>query len=379
MLYETLTGSLPFQASDRLGWIHSHVARTPTPPSERVAEIPEAIDAIVLKLLAKHPDDRYQTAAGLAADLDCCLRQWGRVGGLATFSVGKQDLPERVRIPAKIYGRGRELAALEEALARVHRRGETGFAFISGYSGIGKSSLVDELRRTLVMSEGWFGAGKFDHFKRHVPYATLAEALQAVVRNLLGRPESELVGWRDELLAALGSNARLLTTSYRGVRRDRLRGSRSQRPVFGDRRMLVLHPQASAERLPRRLLRRMSVGSPCRTLALDDDRPSRIHRVPFLRRQPHIEALAFELAARACEGRQLGVAAQAYRSAAVAAYRRWGALAKVRELSRAVDDGAGIREIDPPVSELPASQQLDLETVVKASPARRRCVALSRR
>ena len=210
-LYETITGSLPFSASDPLEWIHCHIARPPTPPSERVHGIPGPIEAIILKLLAKSPEDRFQTAAGLEADLRACLASWETHRQIDAFPLGTGDVPDRLLIPEKLYGREAELEALVAAFDRVAGRGRAEFILVSGNGGVGKSSVVSEFSKA-VPPQGLFAAGKFDQYKRDIPYATLAQAFQSLVRRILGRDDTELNRWRHALLEALGPNGQLMVT-----------------------------------------------------------------------------------------------------------------------------------------------------------------------
>jgi serine/threonine protein kinase len=175
-LYEMLTGVLPFSAADPMEWIHCHIARQPASPSERSNGIPVPLSAIVMKLLAKSAEDRYQTAAGLEADLHKCLAEWEAHGRIEPFPLGRRDASDRLRIPERLYGREREVDALLAAFDRVVVTGATELVLVSGYSGIGKSSVVNELHKALVPPRGLFAAGKFDQYKRDIPYATLAHA-----------------------------------------------------------------------------------------------------------------------------------------------------------------------------------------------------------
>jgi PAS domain S-box-containing protein len=209
-LYEMVTGSLPFTASDPMEWVHCHIARVPVAPSRRRGEIPEQLSAIILKLLAKAPEDRYQTAAGVAADLRRCLSALEEHGRIDSFPVGARDVPKRVMIPEKLYGRQREVEMLLAAFDRVVGQSSTEMVLVSGYSGIGKSSVVNELHKALVPPRGLFAAGKFDQYKRDIPYATLAQAFQTLIRQILGRNESEIAHWRDALREALGPNGQLI-------------------------------------------------------------------------------------------------------------------------------------------------------------------------
>jgi PAS domain S-box-containing protein len=209
-LYETLTGGLPFTASDPMEWVHCHIARRPTPPEERVALIQRPLSAIVMKLLAKTADDRYQTAAGLAADLRRCLADWELHSCIEPFPLGADDASNRLLIPEKLYGRQHEIETLLAAFDRVVANGATQLVLVSGYSGIGKSTVVNELHKALVASPGLFASGKFDQYKRDVPYATLAQAFQSLIRTLLGKSEAQLGRWRHALREALGPNGQLI-------------------------------------------------------------------------------------------------------------------------------------------------------------------------
>src|SRR5258705_5164195 len=209
-LYEMLTGGLPFTASDPMEWVHSHIARRPQPPVERRKEVPGPVSAIVLKLLAKTPEDRYQTAAGLERDLRRCLAAWENHRRIDDFRLGEDDTPDRLLIPEKLYGRSREIDTLLTAFDRMVTSGRPELVLVSGYSGIGKSSVVNELHKVLVPPRGLFASGKFDQYKRDIPYATLAQAFQQLIQSLLGKSEAELSRWRDALREALGSNGQLM-------------------------------------------------------------------------------------------------------------------------------------------------------------------------
>ena len=210
MLYEMLTGVLPFTASDPMLWVHCHLARQAVPPGERSNNVPGSLSAIIMKLLAKTAEERYQTAAGVESDRRHCLSQWETQGGIADFPLGEDDAPDRLWIPEKLYGRAREIETLHTSFDRVVASGTPELVLVSGYSGIGKSSVVNELQKVLVPLRGLFASGKFDQYKRDVPYATLAQAFQSLIRPLLGQDETKLRRWRDALLEALGPNGRLI-------------------------------------------------------------------------------------------------------------------------------------------------------------------------
>ena len=209
-LYQMLTGSLPFPASDPMELVHCQLARQPVPPSERIQTVPAAVSAIIMKLLAKTAEDRYQTAAGLERDLCSCLEQWDARSSIEDFPLGDYDTPDRLLIAEKLYGRAHEVETLLGCFERMVRTGVPGLVLVSGYSGIGKSSVVNELHKMLVHPRGLFASGKFDQYKRDVPYATLVQAFQSLVRSLLGKSDAELASWREALLEALLPNARLM-------------------------------------------------------------------------------------------------------------------------------------------------------------------------
>jgi PAS domain S-box-containing protein len=210
-LYQMLTGALPFTTSDPMEWVHCHIARKPAPPCELVGTVPAAVSDIVMKLLAKAAEERYQTAAGVEHDLQHCIVVWRRQHHIDAFPLGEHDTPDRLLIPEKLYGREREVDTLVASFDRIVRSGPPELVLVSGYSGIGKSSVVNELHKVLVPPRGLFASGKFDQYKRDIPYSTLVQAFQGLVRPLLGKPDTELASWRDALLEALEPNARLMT------------------------------------------------------------------------------------------------------------------------------------------------------------------------
>ena len=210
-LYQMLTGQLPFSASDPMEWVHCHIALQPVPPRERVAGMPGPLSDIILKLLAKSAEERYQTAAGLKADLEYCDTQWRAHGGIAPFPLGERDVSGHLLIPETLYGRQREVGVLLAAFDRVAVSGKAEFVLVAGYSGIGKSAVVNELHKVLVAQRALFAGGKFDQYKRDVPYATLAQALQTLIRQVLGKREEEIAEWRGAMQKAVGPNGRLIT------------------------------------------------------------------------------------------------------------------------------------------------------------------------
>jgi len=207
--YEMLTGHLPFQAGDALEWVHCHLARTPPPPSEIVTSIPSAVSSIVMKLLAKMAEDRYQSAAGLKRDLETCISQLHEKGHIEPFALGRRDVSERFQIPQRLYGREREIALLGEAFESVVFSGTSELVVVVGPSGSGKSSLVRELSEP-VSRAGIFASGKSDREKADVPYSTIMQAFRDLARAILTESEARVQVVRGRLRTALGINARLV-------------------------------------------------------------------------------------------------------------------------------------------------------------------------
>jgi PAS domain S-box-containing protein len=211
VLYEILTGALPFTASDPMEWVHCHIAKQPVAPTQRSTGVPAVVSAIVLKLLAKTAEERYQTAAGVESDLRRCLAQWSLRRRIDDFPLGEHDTSDRLLIPEKLYGRATESETLLAAFDRVVAGSAPELVLVSGYSGIGKSSVVNELHKILVQPpRGLFATGKFDQYKRDIPYATLAQAFRSLVRRLLGKSEVELESWRKQLRQALDPSGSLI-------------------------------------------------------------------------------------------------------------------------------------------------------------------------
>jgi predicted ATPase/signal transduction histidine kinase len=208
-LYQMLTGALPFAAGDPLEWVHCHIAREPVPPNERAA-VPEPLSSLTMKLLAKNAEERYQTAFGLEADLRRCLAGWQSHGCIDPFALGAHDASDRLLIPEKLYGRERQIDALLAAFDRVVAQGIPELVLVSGYSGVGKSSVVNELHKALVPPRGLFAFGKFDQYKRDIPYMTMAQAFQTLTRQILVKSETEVGHWRHALQQELGPHGQLI-------------------------------------------------------------------------------------------------------------------------------------------------------------------------
>jgi hypothetical protein len=190
--------------------VHCHIARRPAPPDEQIETVPASVSRIIMKLLAKAAEERYQTAAGLERDLRRCLAAWEAERRIDDFPLGEGDIPDRLLIPETLYGRAREVDTLLAAFNRVVASGRPELVLVSGYSGIGKSAVINELHKALAPSRGLFASGKFDQYKRDVPYATLTQAFQGLIRPLLAKSEAELASWRDALGEALRLNGKLM-------------------------------------------------------------------------------------------------------------------------------------------------------------------------
>jgi len=229
--YQMLTGELPFAAKDPVEWVHCHVARVPPSPAELVPAVPKPLTSVVLKLLAKMPEDRYQSAGGLSADLERCRTEWQACGRIEPFPLGRDDVSDRLLIPHKLYGRERETAALLTAFDAVAATGTPMLVTVSGYSGVGKSALVSALHKPIVVKRGYFIAGKFDQYKRDIPYFTLAQAFEGLVRQILGESDSRIGQWRDALREALGASGQLMVNLVPALE-------------------LVIGPQPEVEELP---------------------------------------------------------------------------------------------------------------------------------
>jgi PAS domain S-box-containing protein len=209
-LYQMVTGSLPFTAIDPIEWMHCHIARQPEPPAQRAQGVPDAISAIIMKLLAKTGEERYQTAAGVESDLRRCLAEWESLGRIDPFPLGAHDVSDLLLVPEKLYGRDAERKVLLDAFEQVAASGRMELVFVSGYSGVGKSSIVHELHELVVLRRGIFISGKFDQQKRDIPYAPLAQAFQSLVREILSKSDEKVGLWRDAIRAAVGVNGQLL-------------------------------------------------------------------------------------------------------------------------------------------------------------------------
>ncbi|MBL9004302.1 MAG: AAA family ATPase [Myxococcales bacterium] len=210
-LYELLTGVLPFRSNDPLELIHSHIARAPLPPHELNPLVPRALSAIVLKLMAKNAEDRYQHAWGIEADLQRVADALKSGDSLADFVAGTNDLSDRLQIPKKLYGREAEVAELLAAFERIVQGGPPELLLVSGYSGIGKSALIYEVYKPVTQHRGYFAAGKFDQFQRSVPYRAVSQVLGDLVSQVQTEDKEAVARWRENIQKAVAPNGKLLT------------------------------------------------------------------------------------------------------------------------------------------------------------------------
>ncbi|MBE9475484.1 MAG: AAA family ATPase [Chloroflexi bacterium] len=209
ILYELFTGQLPFESSDVLEMIHSHIARQPKPPQQIEEGIPAPMSEVILKLLAKNAEDRYQTAHGLQADLKRCLDQWQSRGQIEPFELGGDDYTGRLQIPQKLYGRQAEIEQLQTILDRAITE-KAQLLLVAGYAGVGKTSLVHEMQKDVIAKQAIFIEGKFDQLQRTLPYSAWAQAFTQLVDNLLAENETSLAVWRVTILDALGDSGQIL-------------------------------------------------------------------------------------------------------------------------------------------------------------------------
>ncbi len=212
-LYELLTGVLPFQSNDPVELLHCHIAKEPLAPHELLDTqgnpYPEAISQIILKLMAKNAEERYQSALGLKHDLEQCLQQWEATGEIVPFALGERDICDRFLIPEKLYGREDEVAQLLEAFERV-AAGNSEMMLVAGFSGIGKTAVVKETHKPIVRQRGYFIKGKFDQFNRNVPFSAFVQAFRDLMGQLLCESNTQLQQWKEKILSALGDNAQVI-------------------------------------------------------------------------------------------------------------------------------------------------------------------------
>ncbi len=215
--YELFTGRLPFDSEDALEIVHCHIAKRPKPPIEINPELPRTVSNIILKLLEKAAEERYQSAWGLKADLEQCLEQLQTKGEIEAFPLAHFDTYKQFHIPQKLYGRDVEIKTLRTAFERVTSKADivgqkehTEIVLVTGYSGIGKSVLVREIYQSLVEKQGFFISGKFDQLQHSIPYSALVNAFGELIRHLLTETQAQLAKWKEKLLISLGYNGQVM-------------------------------------------------------------------------------------------------------------------------------------------------------------------------
>ncbi|MGY8709755.1 AAA family ATPase [Bradyrhizobium sp. 18BD] len=209
-LFEVLTGALPLMAETTAEWLHAHIAVEPRPPSAYRADVPDMLDALILKLVAKDPQDRYQSASTLEADLRRCSREWTAGGAISQFELGRIDRLRRLTSNPGLFGRDVELRELADGYMRVARTGDAEIALLAGPAGAGKTALVGELALTVGRMSASFASGKPDQYQPATPYASVVQAARSLIMTVLGGKRSELETKRIALLAQLGGHAQLI-------------------------------------------------------------------------------------------------------------------------------------------------------------------------
>jgi len=207
--YELLTGQFPFQSTDPMELVHCHIAKMPTCVSEVKSEIPKVVSDIISKLMAKNAEDRYQSALGLKHDLEKCLYQIQETENITYFEIGKRDICDRFIIPEKLYGREKEVEELLEAFERVSA-GNSEMVLVAGFSGIGKTAVVNEVHKPIVKQRGYFIQGKYDQFNRNIPFSAFVQAFRDLMGQLLSETDTNLQQWKDKIITALGENAQVI-------------------------------------------------------------------------------------------------------------------------------------------------------------------------
>ncbi|MEH1990207.1 trifunctional serine/threonine-protein kinase/ATP-binding protein/sensor histidine kinase [Nostoc sp.] len=213
--YELLAGHLPFESNDPMELVHCHIAKQPNQfkiqnsKFKNEEPIPEVLCGIVMKLMAKNAEDRYQSALGLKFDLEKCLSQLQEIGSIKSFELGERDICDRFIIPEKLYGRQTEVKSLLDAFERVSQ-GSTEIMLVAGFSGIGKTAVVNEVYKPIVRQRGYFIKGKFDQFQRNIPFSAFVQAFRDLIGQLLSETDAQFEQWKSKILSALGENGQVM-------------------------------------------------------------------------------------------------------------------------------------------------------------------------
>ncbi|MBD2505719.1 AAA family ATPase [Nostoc muscorum FACHB-395] len=207
--FELLTGKVPFDAQDPMELVHCHIAKLPPNVCDVNSEIPLVVGEIIHKLMAKNAEDRYQSALGLKHDLHLCIEKLNEIGKIEHFAIGKRDISDRFIMAEKLYGREQEVKILLEGFERV-ASGTSEFMLVAGFSGIGKTAVVNEVHKPIVRQRGYFIKGKYDQFNRNIPLSAFVQAFRDLMGQLLGESDTQLKQWKWKILTALGENAQVI-------------------------------------------------------------------------------------------------------------------------------------------------------------------------
>jgi predicted ATPase/signal transduction histidine kinase/tRNA A-37 threonylcarbamoyl transferase component Bud32 len=208
--FELLTVQLPFTSNDPMELVYSHIAKQPLKASRINSNIPPVLSDIISKLMAKNAEDRYQSALGLRHDLEVCQNHWQEAGNIPPFSLGNRDISDRFVIPEKLYGRQREVETLLSAFGRV-TTGATEMILVAGFSGIGKTAVVNEIHKPIVRQRSYFIKGKFDQFQRDIPLSGLVQACRDLIGQILSETDAQIEQWKAKIVSALGTQTQVIT------------------------------------------------------------------------------------------------------------------------------------------------------------------------
>ena len=207
--YELLTHQIPFVTNDPMRLVHCHLAQKPRSAYLINSKIPITVSKIIDKLLAKNPEQRYQSAIGIKADLINCYKQLQTTGSIVNFTIGREDVVDKLQIPQKLYGRENEIGQLIDAFDHISR-GNIAMVTVAGYSGIGKSALISEIYKPITQRQGQFINGKFDQLQKGIPYSAISQALQSLIRQILSESPDTLQRWKQKILETLRDNGQII-------------------------------------------------------------------------------------------------------------------------------------------------------------------------
>jgi len=208
-LYEMLSGELPFKTDDSMEMVHQHMAAVAITLNDKDGSSPLVISRIIEKLMEKNAESRYQSAACLCKDLELCLASIDDLSVMNDFVPALHDVSDRFILPVKLYGREKEVVVLMDGYAQACL-GKPSIMLITGYSGIGKSSLINEIHKPIAKQKGFFASGKYDQYRRNIPYSGLIQTFQSLILQILTESNARIAAWREDLLAALGNNGQVI-------------------------------------------------------------------------------------------------------------------------------------------------------------------------